>query len=338
MPKAAEFESPAEIGAYLARLRVEQGKSIANAASYLKVAPSKLEAIEAGDMARLPDATFAVGLVRSYAKMLGVDSDRLFPALKTAYGVQVPELSLPVSSGVQLSRRRIAMNWRDSASRRGGWHNGWLLGCVLAAIAAVLLLVWRNGREAPGWLTHQFKATSSSAVHEEVSPVEKEKALPSAADRAENVAQVPVEALGEAGHSEAAANTTSAAIADADSAQAMAASSALTAVSVAASASNTASLDTSALVTPATQEAQGMSVVTMDVAQKCWVSVQQQDGRSVFEGIVQPGQTQPIRGFPPFKIVLGNQQAVKNIWIDGKLVEPQRYAGHANIARFTLLP
>jgi hypothetical protein len=50
--------------------------SIDDVSARLKVSSAKLRALESGDISQLPDTTFALGVVRSYAKMLGADPRR----------------------------------------------------------------------------------------------------------------------------------------------------------------------------------------------------------------------------------------------------------------------
>ena len=60
-------------GARLAQLREAKGWAIEDVSARLKVAVSKLRELEAGDISHLPDNTFALGVVRAYAKLLGAD-------------------------------------------------------------------------------------------------------------------------------------------------------------------------------------------------------------------------------------------------------------------------
>lgn len=63
----------AETGAMLRRAREQQGMTVAQAASRLKVPTRVVSALEEGDWARLGAPVFVRGHLRSYAKLLGVD-------------------------------------------------------------------------------------------------------------------------------------------------------------------------------------------------------------------------------------------------------------------------
>lgn len=101
--------SVAAVGARLAELRRTKGWSVDDVSARLKVAAPKLQALEAGDTSQLPGTTFALGLVRSYAKMLGVDPEPFAQALRREKGVPEVDLSMPASAGTDLPRGRVSI-------------------------------------------------------------------------------------------------------------------------------------------------------------------------------------------------------------------------------------
>jgi hypothetical protein len=64
-------------GALIKRLREAEGLSLDDLASSTRIAKRYLEAIEADEFTRLPAATFVRGYLRSVARLLGVDPERL---------------------------------------------------------------------------------------------------------------------------------------------------------------------------------------------------------------------------------------------------------------------
>jgi cytoskeleton protein RodZ len=98
------LDSLTAVGARLAQLRESKNWSIDDVSARLKVSSVKLRALEAGDISHLPDTTFALGVVRSYAKMLGADPAPFTQALRREKGVPAPNLSMPASSGRDLPR------------------------------------------------------------------------------------------------------------------------------------------------------------------------------------------------------------------------------------------
>jgi cytoskeleton protein RodZ len=63
------------VGRLLRRTREGKNIEVAAAAARLRIRPAYLEAIEAGDYARLPGIVYALGFVRAYAEHLGLDGE-----------------------------------------------------------------------------------------------------------------------------------------------------------------------------------------------------------------------------------------------------------------------
>ena len=122
-------ESLASVGARLAQLRGAKGWSIEDVSARLKVPVAKLRALEAGDLSQLPDTTFAFGVVRSYAKMLGADPTPYTDALRRERRVPAPDLKMPASAGTDLPRGRVSLSLGNSAPRRRSWLWG-VAACV----------------------------------------------------------------------------------------------------------------------------------------------------------------------------------------------------------------
>ncbi|HXZ10140.1 MAG TPA: helix-turn-helix domain-containing protein, partial [Paraburkholderia sp.] len=161
-PVAAQpvLDSLAEVGARLTQLRESKGWTVEDVSTRLKVAPAKLRALEAGDVSQLPDTTFALGVVRSYAKMLGVDATPFSQALRRVRGVPEPDLTMPASSGKDLPRGRVSLSLGNSAPRSRSWL--WGVGAVIVGVIA--LTMWHtNGGDSTAWLA-RLKAGANGAV------------------------------------------------------------------------------------------------------------------------------------------------------------------------------
>ena len=82
-------ERPAvSAGALLRRAREHKGTSLAALATALKVAPGKLEALEADRLDALPDLAFARALAQSICRQLHVDAAPVLAALPRPSGQQ----------------------------------------------------------------------------------------------------------------------------------------------------------------------------------------------------------------------------------------------------------
>ena len=66
-----------EIGRRLREVRVARGETLEAIGKRMLVKPGHLEALEAGELDRLPSRHHAAGYARSYAKQLGLDGDEL---------------------------------------------------------------------------------------------------------------------------------------------------------------------------------------------------------------------------------------------------------------------
>lgn len=88
----------ASLGRMLREAREALGLSVGDVATQIKFAPRQIEALEADDFKNLPEAAFLRGFVRSYAKILHLDTQALLAALPQKTSV-VPELT-PVSVNV----------------------------------------------------------------------------------------------------------------------------------------------------------------------------------------------------------------------------------------------
>ncbi len=93
---------PTSLGVMLRGARERLGLSVADVAAQIKFAPRQIEALEADDFKRLPEAAFLRGFVRSYAKILHLDAQTLLAALpqpKAATAESMPatvEVPFPV--------------------------------------------------------------------------------------------------------------------------------------------------------------------------------------------------------------------------------------------------
>ena len=81
------------LGNILREAREKLGLSVADVAGQIKFAPRQIEALEADDFKRLPEAAFLRGFVRSYAKILRLDAEPLLasmPQTKAAAAELIP--------------------------------------------------------------------------------------------------------------------------------------------------------------------------------------------------------------------------------------------------------
>ncbi|MAD68179.1 transcriptional regulator with a Cro/C1-type helix-turn-helix domain [Synechococcus sp. BIOS-U3-1] len=129
-----------EIGELLRQARVEQGLSCEQLAQSLKMGSEQLQALESGDLERLPEPVFIKAMTRRVASKLGLDDDSLIsrlqdvlPAPKTANS-QSSSLPGGGATNSAAANGRVAMGLGSSKKPDVPWQR---LALVALAIGAV---------------------------------------------------------------------------------------------------------------------------------------------------------------------------------------------------------
>lgn len=336
------MDSLAAVGARLTQLRESKGWTIEDVSARLKVSVVKLRALESGDISHLPDTTFALGVVRSYAKMLGADPTPFTQALRREKGVPAPDLSMPASSGKDLPRGKVSLSLGGSGQK----SRSWLWGVAAVIVAVIALGMWHtNGGDSSAWLARlkasangatggatgasgavaQSQAAGSDAATEEAASAPDAQA---AADSAASGTPMPAPLATGTAPSPASAVTATAAAPKAVSQAQAAASPAASASAAMIAGASSAAADTAG---------GGEAIVALRVTQDSWFSVRGKDGKEVFSGLVHAGDTKEVTGMAPFKVTLGNKAGLESLTLDGQPVDPAKYsAAKGNVARFAL--
>jgi cytoskeleton protein RodZ len=128
--QAQDFPEPGTVGRKLAAARVARGLTVTEIALRLKFSPKQIETLEADRYEALAGPAFVRGMVRAYAKLVGVDPDPLIAELRasplTAAG---PTVTGPRTMGVTIPRQ----------PRRGSLVYVVLSALVVFAVAGVVL-------------------------------------------------------------------------------------------------------------------------------------------------------------------------------------------------------
>lgn len=363
------LDSLMAVGARLTQLRESKNWSIDDVSARLKVSSAKLRALEAGDISQLPDTTFALGVVRSYAKMLGADPAPFTQALRREKGVPEPDLSMPASSGRDLPRGKVSLSLGGSGTQK---HRSWLWGVAAVIVAVIALGMWHtNGGDSSAWLARlrasagngagnangasgavaQAPAGGSEAVSDDAaSGASAPDQAQAATDNAASAAQLPapLPSGDEAGSSTAVVAAPKAASQAGGPASTQANAQAAAQANAQATAQTAAPATTKAASAPAVATtangasdaaaaAEGESIVAVRVSEDSWFSVRQSDGKELFSGLVHAGESKEISGVGPFKVTVGNKAGLESMSLDGQPVDPAKYASaKGNVARLTL--
>jgi len=330
------FDSLAAVGARLAQLREAKGWSIEDVSARLKVSPGKLRGLEAGDLSQLPDTTFALGVVRSYAKMVGADPAPMTQALRREKGVPEPALTMPASAGTDLPRGKVSLSLGGAAPRR----RSWLWGVALAVVVLIALAMWHtNNGDSTAWLARLKGIAGGSTATETASSTAAQPASGSAVTgevSGASAASAQTDAQGVEGASATPMPTPVAGAAPA-STVASASTPAAAAPKVASAAPAVAAAASAASASQPSVAPEGSSTVALTVKADSWFSVRQKDGKEVFSGLVRTGETKEVSGTPPLKVTIGNKAGLGAITLDGQPVDPAKYASaKGNVARFAL--
>lgn len=122
--------------AALAQAREAAGLSLEEAARQLKFAPRQLQALEAGELQRLPGGTFVRGMVRSYARLLRLDAEPLL--------AQIGGHAAPQDAERLAQRFRQPVPFSDGARRSNLTYVA--LSLALLAVVVIVALEWRQER------------------------------------------------------------------------------------------------------------------------------------------------------------------------------------------------
>lgn len=131
------------VGTVLARAREAAGLGLEEAARQLKFAPRQLDALERGEWGRLPGGAAVRGMVRNYARLMGLDADAL--VARVGAGQALPDAE------------RLAQRFRQpvpfsDGSRRSNLAYA-VLSVVLLVVVAAVVLQWRQERSGAARLS-----------------------------------------------------------------------------------------------------------------------------------------------------------------------------------------
>jgi cytoskeleton protein RodZ len=264
------------IGQELASAREAQGLALADVAQQLKFAPRQLEALEQEHFELLPGATFARGMVRSYARLLKIDPEPLVQRI--AGRIEVPD------SNRLAARYHQPVPFSDSARRSTFVY--------LAVSLGVLVLV---GGVAYEW--HQERTTVAA---KKTTTVAKAKAAPPRSEAKPRTAAVApvvpvqpavVEKVEKVEKVERVEKVEKPAL-------------------------KTTDKPVVAAAAPASAPRTGSHRLVVRTEGEAWIEIKDSSDRMLVSSLNPPGSERVVRGRPPYTLVIGNASNVRVLYDD----------------------
>lgn len=310
-------------GALLRAARETAGVHIATLAGTLKVPLDKLQALENGDLAALPDRVFARALASSMCRNLKIDPAPVLALLPRAAPGPLPGQA----EGINTPVKNVAGKSLDFSHAQG--KHRWLGWVVLALLLGALALVFwphdapDSGAAGPKPASAADAGASAATVSPE--PESQSLAKPGSDAAQTDVAQPPTPG--------AAASV----LAVNENRPSAGGTLTMTAALEGAGASASAALPPSVAASAAAQPVRAASASASDLLllrarNVSWVQVRDASGKVVLERTLQAGETLPVAGAPPLAVVLGRADAVE-VFVRGQPFVPPAVS-KGNVARF----
>ena len=296
-------------GDMLREAREAHGLHIEMVAAALKVPPQKLMALEADDIASLPDPVFARALASSVCRALRIDPA---PVLAKLPGAQRAPLAT--------ADRTLKGNIVSGTPRWSGGRSSGLPSRPLLMVVALLLL----GAAVLFWLPQSVFDQVGAAVSRWTTRSEGD---------ASSVAGAPTAAPAPGAPGVVIENAPVTPVAPATPATA-AAPAATTAPSAALPAAGTSATAVSAAPTSATAATAGGNQPLVFVArEECWITVTEAGGKQLLRRSLKAGETVGLSGTLPLSVVVGRASAV-DVQVRGKPYDLKPVTRGGGVARF----
>ena len=299
--------SGSSIGGQLRSAREKRELSVEDIARLLKLSPHQVVSIESGDWSHLPGKTIVRGFVRNYARLVGIDGDRLMGEMDGLGVHHSPQLQLTTGVPVNLPREGRA-DRRDIARV--------LMG--MTALVVAILVYFFLPRDA--WQSVVDAYQAATQLNETAPTAETASDLP----QPENVVPPPAPPAASTGVEAAAPVAEAAVPASADQPDVV----------------PTPAPAAEMPVTPAGQNGQqdqpvaSSAVVRFKFDQPSWVEIRDRGGKILLSQLNAAGSEKEVAGDPPLSLVVGNASYV-TLWYKGKIVEMTKRSKD-DVARLTI--
>ena len=285
-------------GAQLKAQREALGWPVEQVADQLKLAPRQVIALEAGDMAALPNLAVVRGFVRAYAKVVRLDAAPLV-AMIEVHPAPAQDPAAPV-------RREISATFSESrfpsmTQRSSNQTPLWIAGAVAVVVAAAFGAYKLGYVPASLVSSHAEKETA----HADVGPVETTLIKPGQDLTPVQTPSVPLISVPPPPGNDTPTGAPAAAVASAP---------------VAAPAVEPAT--TAAVTPPAAAVAVGANTLVLKVEQDSWVEIRRPGSTPLISRMVKAGSTETFDITGPATLVVGKPGVVQATLRGAKLDLP----------------
>jgi cytoskeleton protein RodZ len=316
-PNLTLLESGQNPGEILRAAREKAGYSLSDISAQTKINEKQLEAIESGDVGRLPPETFAKAFIKSYCKALKIDSAPIILSFGFAEASAQPKVARPgQSEGTRAepfepkmpssSKRLSSLNFDRKSGKKSLSY-----GIVLAALAVMAVFY------IPVFMANQEAQTSDSEVIDPNeapataigadTPVSPQPEVPADASLAS-----PLATPGSTGDTTVFPALQQPAAVE----PSVAAAPATPAAPVAPAASPVVAEPQTSVAAPVA----GQGVLKFNFQEQSWVTVRDANDQVLISQLNDGGSNLEVRGQGPFKLIVGNAKAV-TVSSNGKPVD-----------------
>lgn len=293
-------------GDLLREAREAHGLHIEMVAAALKVPTQKLLALEADDIASLPDPVFARALASSVCRALRIDPAPVLAKLPSTQRVSLAESDRTLKSHISSGTPR----WSSNSSRSSGLPSRALVAVV------VLLLV---GAGALFWLPQSVFDQVGASVS---------RLAKSGSDAGSTT---------ESSAGGAASSDGSGSVAETAPVQAMAPSGPVGQAPATAANAPAEMTPTGAAPVPPGPAASGGQQIVFVAREECWVTVTEAGGKQLLRRSLKAGETLGLSGTLPLSVVVGRASSV-DVQVRGQPFDLKAVTKNGGVARFEVKP
>lgn len=311
-------------GELLRKAREAQGLTLEALAAIIKVTPAKLEALEQGRFAGLPDANFARALAMTLCRYFKIDAAPVLAGLPAARAIPLTSDKPPLNQPFKDFRATGPLFDRHSGIAWSGLLSLKWLAPALLLLASAVVYFLPDHMEWPSWWPKHTEVSADQAASAASEPASGALAEALAAD-AMATASLPSLSM---------AKVTDVPVAVDNAASVASAELPVPAASAPASVADAAKPVDAGFTPALAVPAEAPASVQLRSSESAWVEVRDGKGSKILSRHMQPGETVSLDGVPPLKLRIGNAANVQ-LSYKGQSVDLSAHM-RSNVARLEL--